>query len=264
MGARCGWVRSPPPELGELRLQFLVQSHVPGDQPRMVWLVAVGIIGWRGVAVPGGGAPGEIVAAECPPCYLRRQHGRLARPIDGPASFDQARRKPAAPDASHPRRRALDRGGQRVRSRHAGEGDDGHTHETKCLNCGAELTGEFCHACGQHAHVHRTLTAFFHDFLHGVLHFEGKIWRTLPLLMPINRALATAARETASLMASLRNEEQITLILEGEVQLTAGGSTASFLLSQAPRGGLAQDDPGRGGGFGFGGPGQSYDCMPDV
>jgi len=64
----------------------------------------------------------------------------------------------------------------------AGEGDDGHTHETKCLNCGAELTGEFCHACGQHAHVHRTLTAFFHDFLHGVLHFEGKIWRTLPLL----------------------------------------------------------------------------------
>jgi hypothetical protein len=64
----------------------------------------------------------------------------------------------------------------------AGEGDDGHTHETACLNCGTVLTGEFCHACGQHAHVHRTLSAFFHDFLHGVLHFEGKIWRTLPLL----------------------------------------------------------------------------------
>jgi len=64
----------------------------------------------------------------------------------------------------------------------AGEGADGHTHETNCLNCGTELTGEYCHACGQHAHVHRTLTAFFHDFLHGVLHFEGKIWRTLPLL----------------------------------------------------------------------------------
>ena len=64
----------------------------------------------------------------------------------------------------------------------AGEGADGHTHETNCLNCGAELIGSFCHACGQHGHVHRTLTAFFHDFLHGVLHFEGKIWRTLPLL----------------------------------------------------------------------------------
>jgi hypothetical protein len=64
----------------------------------------------------------------------------------------------------------------------AGEGADGHTHETNCLNCGTELVGDFCHTCGQHAHVHRTLSAFFHDFLHGVLHFEGKIWRTLPLL----------------------------------------------------------------------------------
>ena len=71
--------------------------------------------------------------------------------------------------------------GRAVESR-AGEGEDGHTHETKCLNCGTELIGSHCHACGQHAHVHRTLTAFFHDFLHGVLHFEGKIWRTLPLL----------------------------------------------------------------------------------
>jgi Protein of unknown function (DUF3667) len=63
----------------------------------------------------------------------------------------------------------------------AGEGD-GHTHETTCLNCGAALAGPYCHACGQHAHVHRTLSAFFHDFAHGVLHFEGKIWRTLPML----------------------------------------------------------------------------------
>ena len=59
---------------------------------------------------------------------------------------------------------------------------DGHTCETSCLNCGAALVGDYCHACGQHGHVHRTLTAFFHDLLHGVLHFEGKTWRTLPLL----------------------------------------------------------------------------------
>jgi hypothetical protein len=64
----------------------------------------------------------------------------------------------------------------------AGEAIDGHSHEANCLNCGAPLAGPFCHKCGQHAHVHRTLGAFFHDFLHGVLHFEGKIWRTLPLL----------------------------------------------------------------------------------
>ena len=63
----------------------------------------------------------------------------------------------------------------------AGEAD-GHTLEANCLNCGAALVGPYCFECGQHAHVHRTLSAFFHDFAHGVLHFEGKIWRTLPML----------------------------------------------------------------------------------
>ena len=66
----------------------------------------------------------------------------------------------------------------------AGEpGSDGHTHERNCLNCGMLLVGDYCHSCGQHAHIHRTLTAFFHDLLHGVLHFEGKIWNTLPMLV---------------------------------------------------------------------------------
>lgn len=64
----------------------------------------------------------------------------------------------------------------------AGVAADGHTREKNCLNCGAELSGEFCHACGQRAHVHRTLMAFWHDLAHGVLHLDGKIWRTLPLL----------------------------------------------------------------------------------
>lgn len=59
---------------------------------------------------------------------------------------------------------------------------DGHTHEGHCLNCGAKLLGPYCSECGQQAHIHRTLNAFFHDLAHGVLHFEGKIWNTLPLL----------------------------------------------------------------------------------
>jgi hypothetical protein len=59
-------------------------------------------------------------------------------------------------------------------ARHAGDGN--------CLNCGAALAGPYCHECGQQGHIHRTLHAFWHDLLHGVLHFEGKIWRTLPLL----------------------------------------------------------------------------------
>jgi hypothetical protein len=52
-----------------------------------------------------------------------------------------------------------------------------------CLNCGAPLAAAFfCGACGQKTRVHRTLTEFAHDALHSVLHFDGKIWRTLPLL----------------------------------------------------------------------------------
>ena len=63
-----------------------------------------------------------------------------------------------------------------------GEAQDGHTHEAACLNCGTGLIGSHCHACGQPAHVHKTISAFFHDLAHGVFHFEGKIWRTLPML----------------------------------------------------------------------------------
>ncbi|HYC94274.1 MAG TPA: DUF3667 domain-containing protein [Sphingomicrobium sp.] len=60
---------------------------------------------------------------------------------------------------------------------------DGHTQEKACLNCGCALVGDYCHCCGQKAHVHRTLRAFGHDLLHGALHFEGKTWKTIPLLV---------------------------------------------------------------------------------
>jgi hypothetical protein len=52
-----------------------------------------------------------------------------------------------------------------------------------CLNCGTALIGPHCHRCGQAGHVHRTLHSIGHDLLHGVFHFEGKIWRTLPMLV---------------------------------------------------------------------------------
>ncbi len=60
------------------------------------------------------------------------------------------------------------------------QGPDSET--APCLNCGASLLGNHCHSCGQKAKVHRTLGAFWHDFLHSIFHFEGKVWRTLPLL----------------------------------------------------------------------------------
>jgi hypothetical protein len=63
----------------------------------------------------------------------------------------------------------------------AGEGHGSAEHGL-CLNCGTALVGDYCHACGQAEHVHRTLSSILHDLLHGVFHFEGKVWRTVPML----------------------------------------------------------------------------------
>jgi hypothetical protein len=52
-----------------------------------------------------------------------------------------------------------------------------------CQNCQTALRGPFCHHCGQDAHIHRSLAEIGHDFLHGVLHFEGRLWTSLPLLL---------------------------------------------------------------------------------
>ena len=68
----------------------------------------------------------------------------------------------------------------------AGEPHRPHTgsvDDALCLNCGTRLLGAHCHACGQSAHVHRSLGGIGHEIAHGVFHFEGKIWRTLPLLI---------------------------------------------------------------------------------
>lgn len=51
-----------------------------------------------------------------------------------------------------------------------------------CANCSSVFTGHYCPSCGQKAHVHRSLAAIGHDIMHGVLHLDGKLWNTLPLL----------------------------------------------------------------------------------
>ncbi len=51
-----------------------------------------------------------------------------------------------------------------------------------CANCQTVHSGHFCPECGQKAHIHRSLAAIGHDIMHGVLHLDGKLWETLPLL----------------------------------------------------------------------------------
>lgn len=58
-----------------------------------------------------------------------------------------------------------------------------HATPATCANCDAALLGDFCHACGQSAHVHRSVGHIFEEFAHGIWHFDSKAWRTLPLLV---------------------------------------------------------------------------------
>lgn len=52
-----------------------------------------------------------------------------------------------------------------------------------CANCEAPVSGRFCANCGQAAHVHRSLSHVAEELLHGITHFDGKAWKTLPLLV---------------------------------------------------------------------------------
>lgn len=51
-----------------------------------------------------------------------------------------------------------------------------------CANCETPLAGAFCHACGQKAHLHDKLKHLVEEFAEGIAHFDGRLWRTLPLL----------------------------------------------------------------------------------
>ena len=61
-------------------------------------------------------------------------------------------------------------------------GQAGEAGHGVCSDCGAETSGNFCAHCGQPTHVHRTLLHLGEELLHGVMHFDARVWRTLPLL----------------------------------------------------------------------------------
>ena len=69
-----------------------------------------------------------------------------------------------------------------------------------CRNCGAEVPGEFCAACGQRAiDPDPTLREFLHEAAEELLHWDGKLAATFrqvqdilnkqdPVWVPVNQA----------------------------------------------------------------------------
>jgi hypothetical protein len=53
----------------------------------------------------------------------------------------------------------------------------------ECGNCGTKIHGQFCHVCGQSAHVHHSLLHLIEEMVHGLWHFDAKGWRTIPMLI---------------------------------------------------------------------------------
>lgn len=61
---------------------------------------------------------------------------------------------------------------------------DFHQHSASCKNCDTPTTGNFCHQCGQAAHLHvPSAREFLHEFIAHYVALEGKLWRSLKLLL---------------------------------------------------------------------------------
>ncbi|WP_421738440.1 DUF3667 domain-containing protein [Caulobacter sp.] len=53
-----------------------------------------------------------------------------------------------------------------------------------CANCGAPLEGWYCHSCGQNADTHhRSILHLIWEAIEGMFHLDGRLAKTLPLLL---------------------------------------------------------------------------------
>jgi hypothetical protein len=135
-----------------------------------------GSTAWRLAAIMDTHAPCAAQATGL------RQVGGAASPPGGRLIEDPEMNVEIGPAGVSAGGAQLEAGKRRGRS---GRRDDhGQIMPTfSCANCDAALQGAFCHRCGQKAHVHRSLLHLVEEFLHGLLHFETKAWRTIPLLL---------------------------------------------------------------------------------
>jgi hypothetical protein len=61
---------------------------------------------------------------------------------------------------------------------------DLHQAASDCPNCGANVSGNFCHECGQETVLHPPSTReFLHEFIGHYVALEGRLWKSMGLLL---------------------------------------------------------------------------------
>lgn len=97
---------------------------------------------------------------------------------------------------------------------------------TPCANCGAVLLGPWCHDCGQLGEdFHRSWIHLVGESLEGLLHMDGRLWRTLPdlVLHPARLTRAYLEGRRAPQIPPLRLFLVVLLLVFFAGSLGAGG-----------------------------------------
>ena len=117
---------------------------------------------------------------------------------------------------------------------------------TVCGNCAEPLRGRFCHACGQKAvSAEVRLKDFFHDAFHEFAHLDGKIVRTLRLLITKPGMLTAEflAGRRASYVSPLRLYLTCSVVFFALVAFTPDSRLSFFTVRYTPSPGEAPLDP---------------------
>jgi hypothetical protein len=113
-----------------------------------------------------------------------------------------------------------------------------------CGNCEAPLVGPYCAQCGQSAHESaRSMHALFHDGWHSLTHLDGRLWRTLWLLLskPGEVSRQFVANRRASFLPPFRLYLIISLLFFGLIGFSHHDDVIKVSLDDSERATVCDD-----------------------
>jgi hypothetical protein len=112
-----------------------------------------------------------------------------------------------------------------------------HHAVSDCPNCGANVSGNFCHQCGQETVLHPPSTReFLHEFIGHYVALEGKLWKSVGLLLfrPGRLTLEYIKGRRVRYVQPLRLYLTFSLIFFAVMKLGAHSGSTSVNIGQPP------------------------------